>query len=190
LDPQKLMAVTLDQSILGAGDDPEPLRQLLGIGEVIIIDKRQKRLPWLASAGMIADAPPAKVYEAVTDIARYPEFMPQTEGARVKEVAPGLFDVELDIVVRVVYIPIKVVSAVYQYNRPPLRVDWASKDPKLLVNYGYWQLIPVDQGRRSMAFYTLYSKINQGIARQILDLDPVLEMMADLSTATRFPRAV
>lgn len=184
------MAATLDQSLLEPGSDPEPLHHLLRIGEVIFIDRKPKGLPWLASAGMIADAPPSMVFEAVTDFNRYPEFMPQTEGARIKEIAPDLYDVEFDIVVRIVYIPITTISAVYQYNRPPLRTDWVSKDEKLLINSGYWQFIPVDQGKRTMAFYTLYTKINQGIAKQILELDPALESMADMSAATLVVRAM
>jgi hypothetical protein len=82
-----------------------------------------------------------------------------------------------------------VVSAVYQYNRPPLRTDWASKDEKLLINNGYWQLVPVDQGRRTITFYSLYTKINQGLAREILEMDPAVETMATMSTAMLVVRA-
>jgi ribosome-associated toxin RatA of RatAB toxin-antitoxin module len=189
-NPREMMAVTVDQSVFGEGNGPEVLEALLEVGEVIIIDKNPEGVPWLASAGIIMDTPIETAYEAVTDFNSYPEFMPQTEGARVKEVAPNLYDVEFDIVVRIVYIPVKGLSAIYHYNRPPHRTDWAGKDQEFALNYGYWQLAPIDGGRRTMGFYTIYSKINQGIAKQLLELDPALEMMAAMSAATIVVRAM
>ncbi len=189
-DPLRLMAVTIDRHIVGPGEDPSFLRALSDIGEVIIIDRNAGEVPWLASAGMLMDAPVEKAYESVTDFMSYPEFMPQTEGARVEEVAPGLYDVEFDIVVRIVYIPVKVVSAIYHYNQPPFRTDWAAKNPEFNLNYGFWELIPVDEGKRTIAFYTLYSKINQGMAKRILETEPNLEMMASMSTSTLVVRAM
>jgi ribosome-associated toxin RatA of RatAB toxin-antitoxin module len=189
-NPREMMAVTIDQSVLGPENDPDVLKALLEIGEVIIIDYHPEHVPWLASAGIIINAPIEKAYEAVTDFARYPEFMPQTEGARVKELIPDLYDVEFDIVVRIVYIPVKAVSAIYHYNQAPFRTDWAGKDPDYALNYGYWQLIPVDGGMRTMAFYTIYSRMKQGLARRLLEMDPSLEMMAAMSTATLVVRAM
>jgi hypothetical protein len=189
-DPREMMAVTIGRSVFGEGNGPEVLKALLDVGEVIIIDNDPGKVPWLASAGIIMDAPIEKAYEAVTDFNSYPEFMPQTEEARVKEVAPDLYDVEFDIVVRIVYIPVKGLSAIYHYNQPPHRTDWAGKDPEFALNYGYWQLASIDGGKRTMGFYTIYSKINQGLAKELLDLDPALEMMAAMSAATLVVRAM
>jgi ribosome-associated toxin RatA of RatAB toxin-antitoxin module len=189
-DPGEIMSVTIDRHIIGPDDDPSVLRELCGLGELIIINRQPGEVPWLASAGILMNAPIEKAYQAITEFSSYPQFMPQTEGARIKQVGPDLYDVEFDIVVRIVYIPVKVTSAIYHYNQAPFRTDWAAKMPEYNLNYGYWQLVPVDRGSRTMAFYSLYTKINQGVAKRILEMEDTLEMMAAMSTSTLVVRAM
>jgi ribosome-associated toxin RatA of RatAB toxin-antitoxin module len=189
LDPQKIFAATLNRSIIGEKDDPATLRALLDLGQVILIDRHTSGVPWLISAGALMDAPIEKSYEAIADVPRLPEFMPQTEGAKAVEIAPNLYAVELTVVVRIVYIPIKETFKIYQFNQPPRRIDWASQEPQALIDTGYWQMAPTDHNARTMGFYSIYSRANEGMMKKLFDLDPALEMLVDMSTGTLCARA-
>jgi ribosome-associated toxin RatA of RatAB toxin-antitoxin module len=188
-NPRELMAVTIDRSVLGDDGDPDAIKELLEIGQVIIIDRHTEGVPWLTSAGVLIDAPADKAYQAVTDFDSFPEYVPQTEGSEIKKIGPDLYDVEFDVVVRIVYIPIKADFSLYQYNRPPYRTDWASKTPETAENYGYWELTPVDGGARTIGFYTIYTKAKQGFINRIFSLEPQLEMLACMSTGMLVTRA-
>ena len=137
-DPREIMQVTIDKSLLGEPGAVEVLSELLDIGQVMVIDRHAEGIPWLASAGVVMDVPMDEAYDVLTDLEKLPEYMPETEGARATRLGPDFYDVELEVVVRVVYIPIKADFNYYQYNRPPNRTDWASKNPEQALNYGYW----------------------------------------------------
>lgn len=186
-DPREVMAVTIDKSVLGDGD-PEALKDLLEIGQVIIIDRHARGVPWLASAGTLIGAPLDVSYRAITDFEGLPDFMPQTDAVRYRELSPNFYEVDIDVVIRLVFIPIRVDVHNYQYNRPPDRTDWAGRYPDQSLNPGYWQLIPVDDGR-TMGFYTLYTEVKQGFAHRLFQLEPTLELLAAMSTGTMAARA-
>ncbi len=184
-----MMRITWDQHILPPGADPEVLKALLQVGEVIIMNDNPPVVRWMSAAGVLVDAPPETVFSVVTDFEHYPDFVPMTSSASVKELSPNLEKVNFNLRIQVAFIGYTYKYGIYHYHRPPLRTDWSLSYGEFDICVGFWELIPVDDGLRTMAFYSVYSEPSSGFVKAIYKREPSLEMLTNVSTATMVVRA-
>lgn len=186
-NPQKTFEVTLNESVVGSGVDPAVLYQILRVGQIVIVNDRPKnrKIPWMTTGGTLVNAPPQKVYDVITDLEHYPEFMPQTESATAKKINDRIDHVFYELGIQVLFFKIGVPYSVYHYNQPPNRVDWVMAGGDFKANYGAYEVVAVPgQPNRSMLFYTSYSKPTNKVVNTLLKKMPMLDMMINLSTGT------
>jgi ribosome-associated toxin RatA of RatAB toxin-antitoxin module len=186
---KEMMKVTWDQHILPPGADPEVLKALLEVGEVIIMNDNPPVVPWMSAAGVLVDAPAEVVFSVVTDFERYPDFVPMTASTKVKEISPNLEEVDFNLRIQVAFIGYTYEYGVYHYHRPPLRTDWSLSHGEFDICAGFWELIPVEDGLRTMTFYSTYAEPRSGFVKAIYKREPSLEMLTNVSTATVVVRA-
>ncbi len=183
--------VTWNQEVLPEGAKAETLASLLARGQVVTMnDDPPGDIPWIAAAGVMVDAPVEKVFSTATDFESYPEVVPMTDGAVVKQVSAmdNLYEVTFNI--EILFSWLSVEYSVYHYHRPPLRTDWAHASGEFEINSGFWRTIPADENQRTMAFYSVYSLPRQEELKKLYQREPTFELMTNVCTATMVVRAM
>jgi len=179
-----LFRVTKDRTLWGNGKNFRALELMLGRGGFIFMDMSTGDIPWLITAGMTINAPPEEVYSVITDFEKYVEYMPQLDSAEQKDPGDGFTEVTYTLGFRFAYvIPLSITYTLKYYYRPPLRLDWVGIKEGEARHYGYWELVPMEGGKKTAAFYSLYSTPQWGGFEKILKKSPWLLPATVLSTA-------
>lgn len=179
-----LFHVTKDKTIWGDGKNSHALDLLLNKGEFVFVDFNPGDIPWMVTSGVLINAPPERVYSIITDFRKYTEFMPQVD--KVKQVTPadGLPEVNYTLGFRFAYIIPLTFSYTLKYlPRPPLRIDWVGIKEGAACHYGFWELVPLEGGKKTAAFYSLYSTPQWSLFKKIVEKNPHLLVSTVLSTA-------
>lgn len=191
-DMPKLMDATWSENVIGEGTDPETIKSLLQRGQIIIINEHPKRVKWLITSGVLVNASPETIFKAIKDYENYPNFMPETENVTAKELnGPNIVELSMTLNIKVmkgISLPVK--YSIIHYHRPPLRSDWTKSTGKFEENSGFYQFVPVDGGKQTMLFYTIYTLPRIPIATDLFKKDPNLELVINMSTAVMVCRAL
>lgn len=191
-DMPKLMEITWNEDVLGAGADPDAIRALLQRGQLIIINEHAKKVKWLVTGGLLVNAKPETIFSALRDYAHYQDFMPETEKVKATELGgPNIVDLAMTLKIKVMKgIELPVNYSIIHYHRPPLRSDWTKNTGSFEENSGFYQFVPIDGGKQTMLFYTIYSLPRIPIATSLFKKDPNLELVINMSTAIMVTRAL
>jgi ribosome-associated toxin RatA of RatAB toxin-antitoxin module len=131
------------------------------------------------------------VYQVFSDFAKFPEYVPMTQEAKPEIVGPNLVDVKFTVNVKMAFFSYSIIYSCYHYNRPAIyRSDWCLSGGEFKNNSGFYQAIPVDEGRRSMLWYSTHSEPNSSFLRSLYTREPTLELMTNVSAATMLARAL
>lgn len=182
-----------DRSFDPGGLDAATLRTLAQKGTLVILDDDGKGHPELTTAGIIIDARPETVYEVITDYASFPEFMPQVQRCEVvKEREDGTRDVEFELKFK-----FSVISQKVKYTA---RFHTYEKDKKVgfefvkgdLEGGGSYVLVPYEDGKKTMLFYSSVSKMDDMgfLMKKLLKEQPHMEAAIHASTASVVSQAV
>ncbi len=192
-NPAEVYKATLAESVTKLGISARDLYAIMRAGQVVIVNDHpaSKEIPWLTTAGCIVNAPPEHTFKVVTDIGKYPEFMPQTNKAVVTPVADHIERIDYELGINVLLVTIDVPYSVYHYHQPPTRTDWVMAGGDFEANCGAYEVVPLpgDPGR-SLLFYTSYSLPRNALVNSLFDKIPMLDMMINLSTGTLVVRAM
>ncbi|MEW5946879.1 MAG: SRPBCC family protein [bacterium] len=101
---------------------------------------------------MLADAPPDAAWEAVSDVERYHEFVPEMLPVKVLSRGKDELTVEHTVQVKVIAMvkATEKYSTRYVFKKPRLYMH-SPDDPK--AEPGYWELVPVDGGKKTLLIY-------------------------------------
>jgi len=177
-----LFRITRDRTLWGKY--PKALELLLKKGEMVFLDLSPGDIPWMVTAGVIIGASPEKVYSVITDFTKYTEFMPQLDSVEQYDPGDGFPEVTFTLGFRFAYIIPLTLSYTYKYLlRPPLRIDWVGIREGKACDYGYWELVPLDGGKKTAALYNLYSTPQGYLLKKIIKKNPQLHISTILSTA-------
>jgi len=185
-----MMKITYNQHILPEGANPLMLEHLMEIGEVVIYYDRPQGVKWMSAAGIMINAPVDQVFAVVGDFTHYKDYVPFSQAAEVQKVANNFERVDFHLRVAMFFLHYSVDYGVYHLHRPPYRTDWCYAWGDFGLNVGFWELIPTADGKRTMAFYSVYSEPRSSLIKAIYDRDPQLELMTNVSTAVMVTRAV
>lgn len=175
------------------GFDPEKLASLLKYGELFEVDYIGGDKVEAISIGMLADAPPEKVWNVISDFEGYANLLPDqlktesiekgtnTEKVRftVSVLKLGLIDINTKYVLK------------YKMDKPRrLDIGWVEGDVKNVV--GYWELIPVAGGKKTVAIYVITSDLGSAspIVGAALKEQPATVMAINLSSAIIFTQKI
>lgn len=173
--------------------DKEMLASMLETGELISVDYVGEKNIEMCSIAILADAPPERVWEVVTDFEGYSHLLPETMKTTELNRDGNTVDVHFEIsVIRVSLVNITAEYTLRYKLSPPRRADikWVEGDVKNVE--GYWELYPVAGGEKTVAIYAITSDlasvnpiIGGALARQ-----PATVMAINLSSAIVFVKEV
>ncbi len=187
---QEKMGVTWNEKALEEGTDLDLVKELLDLGLIILINDEVEGLPWLVSVGGLVEAPAEAIFSVMTDFEHYPEFMPQTERVELERRTDNISVVTYHLKVNAGFIPIRATYSNYQYLRPPDRIDWALESGEFESLHGFWELIPVDGGKRTIIIYTVHSRPRQSVLKWLFKEEPALELMINVSSGAMIVKAI
>jgi ribosome-associated toxin RatA of RatAB toxin-antitoxin module len=124
---------------LSAPAQAQDLMALLADGPVVVVEKDAKGKFEQATAVIDVKAPPAKVWEVVTNFSAYRYFMPKVEKSEQSAPAPNQLDVAYEIDV-----PLSNAKYVLHYDLDPVKLTatgrWVKGD--LEGTHSHWRLVP------------------------------------------------
>lgn len=192
-----LAAVAINTSAGGLAFDPEgldlkTLRTVAERGTAVIVDADGKGALKLVTAGIVIDATPQAVYDVATDFAHYPEFMPQVQTSKVVDTKPDHTDVDIGLKFHFSVISTSVAYTQRVTTSPPDKVDFKFVGGELKVGGGSWRLVPLDGGKKTLAFYSTISDLRAMgyFTRTLLKEQPSMETAIQVSTASLVAGAV
>jgi uncharacterized protein YndB with AHSA1/START domain len=180
---QELAARTaLDTSAV----DQATLKKLLAEGQLLKVQEGPDGRMKLITGGIIVDKPVEDVYRVVTDFSHFSEFMPSVEECKVVADKGEVKDVSFKVKFKFV-VSFSVEYVMRNRLSPPHEMTWtlvSSKGNKIKESFGSWKLIPLDGGKRTAAFYSIYSDLSDVIwgLERMLKKDPSMEIAINTST--------
>ncbi len=175
------------------GMDKEVLATILEKGELISVDSVGEGGIEMCSIGILADAPPDKLWQVVTDFNGYSTLMPDTMLTKELKRDGNTVDVRFEIsVLKMSLINIKAKYTLHYNLEPPRRanIHWVEGDVKNVE--GYWELYPVADGKKTVAIYAITSDLASvnPIVGGALARQPATVMAINLSSAIVFVKAI
>ena len=182
----RMMSLTLHRSVLTKGVDMATLESILRRGEIVIVDETTGgTIPSLVAAGAMINAPPEEVWKTLSDFSRFPEWVPQTEKA-ISQVKGNRVDVDYTIGFKIGFIHTTINYSVAQRLDRPRRIDWVGTGGDIKKTFGYMELFPAENGKKTMFFYAAWAVPQHLLLRKFLESEPVLDQMISMSTASVF----
>jgi len=168
--------------------DAEKLAELLEFGDLIAVDTIGDTTIEMVSIAMLVNAPQEQVWNTVTDFVGYGQLMPDTLQTEVLVDEGNMKQVHFS--VNVIKLGAFGISSNYtlKYNLdPPDRADisWVEGDVKNVA--GFWELHPVDGGKKTVVIYAITSDLaSTPMVGRILAKQPATVMAINLSSAIVF----
>ncbi|MEW5944742.1 MAG: SRPBCC family protein [bacterium] len=172
---------------------PQTLASLLRQGELVAVDRINGGKVEMISIGMLADSPPEKIWNVITDFEGYTNLLPDslktTLISRKGNTAVVRFAVSV--------LKISIVNITTDYTlkytlAPPKRADisWVEGDVKNVD--GFWELHPVNNGAKTVVIYAITSDLGSAnpLVGAFLAEQPETTMAVNLSSAIIFTRKI
>jgi len=172
---------TKDLGLLGPGGDPSVLYSLAKLGGVVFVDQTTKKLPWIATAGMLVNASPEECFKVATDFTSYTSFMPQVDSVVPSLQGDNIEQVTWTLAFKVAIIPFSLSYSLRYYHRPPYRTDWTAIGGGIKKNNGYYEFVPVKGEKGTIFLNASYSEPRSGFLQWAFKKNPDLELATNLS---------
>jgi ribosome-associated toxin RatA of RatAB toxin-antitoxin module len=177
------------------GIDKATVARLIANGELLLVRETPAGKLQMITSGILIDKTVDEVYQTITDYAHYPEFMPSTEECQVVAANGDVKDVRYGIKFKFLIFSFTIDYVLRTTLHPPAEVTWtllSSDGNKLKKSVGSWRLLPVNGGKQTAAFYSVYSDISNvvpGLGGYIKK-NPSMETAINVSTCIMVLRAV
>ena len=196
-----LLAALAAAPAAGSAGEPPPWRsmnkevlaKLLERGELSSVDAFGPEQPEMCSIGILANAPPEKVWKAITDFDGYGNLMPDFLAPQVLERADKTALVHFTVTV----LKLSVISLTtdftlrYKLDKPRRAdISWVSGKVKNVT--GYWELFPVAGGKKTVVIYAITSDpaSANALVGEVLKEQPTTVMAINLTGAIIVSRLV
>jgi uncharacterized membrane protein len=180
-------------------DDPsvgkDTLARLMTNGELLIVRESAAGKLQMITSGILIDRPVESVYQTITEYAHYPQFMPSTEECEIVNVNGDIKDIRYVVKFKFLIFSWSVEYVLRQTFTPNQTITWnllSSKGNKIRKSYGSWRLYPINGGKQTAAFYSVYSDVSNAVPglSAFLAKDPSIEAAINVSACIMVLRAV
>lgn len=184
-----------EMSVIRLKVDPDAVERLLQEGEILIIKENEQggRFKFV-TAGVLINATPEEVWKTVTDYEHYPKFIPDCEKVVVTPGdAENVILTNFTVAFKFSIIKYRVRYTLRQvHQKDKFRIDWTLKEGDLAEAIGAWELIPLEGGKKTGAFYSAYSDLRSlgYLVKFLFKEQPVMELALTSTTAILMARAV
>jgi len=172
--------------------DKETLLKMLDKKELILVDDIPGTTEQYITAGILINTSPENVWQIITDYTNYPKFYPQTYETVIVKEGEKYKDIKITLKFKFSIISTKVRYILRYFPVEDKRkIAWYLVDGDMKINQGMWTLIPVDNGNKTIAFYSVYTDLKTmgGILKYVLKKEPKMELAIATSTAILVARS-
>lgn len=162
------------------------MQQLLADGQLMMVKEDSQGKFELITAGILINKSPQEVFAVIMDYEHYNEFMPSVVKA---EVVYRSSDGKVEHIRHHIKFKFSILSYTVIYTlktqlNPPTDMKWDLLEGDISSTYGSWELIPLDGGKRTAAFYSVYSDIRSinWVVRKFIEATPGMEVAINAST--------
>lgn len=139
-----------------------------------------------AVVGMIVDAPPATVWDVLTDFENYTKYLRECTSVKVKNNTGKAATVSFKMSLLKAG-PVNLTSdytLTYTLDKGK-RIEFATASDKGKGLNGAWELIPAKGGKRTVLFYDAYSDFKSAgsLAKHMVERSPSLQIAVNLANA-------
>jgi ribosome-associated toxin RatA of RatAB toxin-antitoxin module len=171
----------------------ESLAKLLENGELTSVDNVGPEKIEMCSVGVLAKATPEKIWKAITDFESYGKLMPDFTTPEVFEHTDKTALVHFTVTV----LKLSLLNITTDYTLrykfdAPRRADISWVSGKVKNISGYWELIPVHGGKKTIVIYAITSDLGSAnpLVGAALKEQPATVMAINLSSAIVLTRLV
>lgn len=173
--------------------DKESLAKLLQNGELTSVDAVGPDKIEMCSVGILAKTTPEKVWKAITDFEGYGKLMPDFTTPEIIERTNKTATVHFTVsVLKLSLLNITTDYTLKYTFDAPKRADisWVSGQVKNIS--GYWELIPVQGGKKTIVIYAITSDLGSAnpLIGAALKEQPATVMAINLSSAIVLTRLI
>jgi ribosome-associated toxin RatA of RatAB toxin-antitoxin module len=173
--------------------DKELLAKLLEKSELAAVDAFGPDKIEMCSVGILANAPPEKVWKAITDFEGYGKLMPDFTTPEVLERSNKTAVVHFTVtVLKLSLLNISTDYTLrYTFDKPRRAdISWVSGKVKNIS--GYWELFPVAGGKKTVVIYAITSDLASAnaLVGEALKEQPATVMAINLSSAIVLTRLI
>lgn len=171
--------------------DTATMKKLLEKGDLVGVNRAGAIE--MSTIGFLVAAPPDKVFDIIVDYEKYGQLMPEVTNVKVTPKGKNVIHVKFEVTV-VDFGPLKIATdyTLKVTKEKPKRVviEWVGGKVKDVS--GYWELTPVDGGKKTIAIYGITSNLKSAspIAKTALDNQPATETAINLSSAVVLAQAI
>ncbi len=172
--------------------DPNSMLKMFKNKELVFVDDEKGKKDQYVTAGILINATPDQVWKVITDFKSYPEFYPQMYKTEIVAKHGNFVDVKIVLKFKFTIISTKIRYTLRQWLKKKDRVMvWHIISGDMKVNRGQWTLIPVADGKKTIAFYSVYADLKTmgGVVKFFLKREPKLELALQVSTAILVARS-
>ena len=173
--------------------DKEMLAKLLEKGELAAVDAVGPEKIEMCSVGILANAPPKKVWKVITDFEGYAKLMPDFTTPEVLERDEKTALVHFTVsVLKLSLLNITTDYTLRYKFDPPRRADISWVSGKVKNVSGYWELFPVAGGKKTVIIYAITSDLASAnaLVGAALKEQPATVMAINLSSAIVLTRLI
>ncbi len=177
------------------GIDRNTLAKLMTDGELLMVRENPAGRLQMITGGIRIGRAIEAVYDTITDYAHYPQFMPSTEECEPLTANGNVRDIRYVIKFKFLIFSWSVEYVWRQTYNPCQDITWrllSSKGGKIREVLGSWRLYPLDDGKQTAAFYSIYSDVSNvvpGLSR-FLAKDPSIEAAINVAACIMVLHAV
>jgi len=178
------------------GIDNATLARLIADGQIMIVRENPNGRLKNITSGILINRPLQTVYDTVADYGNYTKFMPSTDECEVVADNGNVKDVRYKINFKFLIFKFSAVYTLRTYfSKAPNEITWkllSSEKNKIKQSVGSWRLIPVNGGKQTAAFYSLYSDISNVVPglSSFINREPSMEVAINASTCLLVLKAV
>ncbi len=171
------------------------LKRLLEQGILLEVKEDERGKLELITGGILVDSPPEDVYALITDYDSYTEFMPSLAKCEVVHRSRDGRTLHVRYVLKLKFAAISTsVKYTVKLSLDPdgYEVRWDLIKGDMKETRGGWKLVPLDGGKRTALFYSVYSDIGSinWITKKLVDATPGIEVAINSSTCELVLKAV
>jgi ribosome-associated toxin RatA of RatAB toxin-antitoxin module len=170
----------------------EEMREFMGNGEIIFIDKTRNWAETFISSAIVINAPVQRVWDVVTDFHSYSQYMPLVSNSQERKISENLVDTSFRLTFKVAIIPFSIDFSLLHRLYPYEDITWtlSRDDEDLSIDYGKWEFFPLDDNKRTLAIYSVFTKAKSSFLMKIIEKEPVLDLGFDIALSSAVPKVV
>lgn len=175
-----------------ASVSPTLLESILRNQQLVSIDKELPGKPQFVTVVTLFNAPINTVFSIVSDYDDYAQHIPQTTSVRILQKNGNVWTVLYKVEFKFSILSEHANYTLKHILNPPNSITWTRVAGNLNTVEGSWKFIPVENGKKTIGFYRVYSDISSlsFLIKYMLEKQPILNTAISTSSALVYTNAI